>query len=41
MGAGFNILEYADPELDDLPKGENSNILYDFVNGASDSAKAK
>lgn len=27
MGADFNILEYADPELDALTGGEKTNIL--------------
>lgn len=27
MGADFNILEYADPELDDLNDGEKANLL--------------
>lgn len=31
MGADFNILEYADPELDNLDCGNKTNILYDLV----------
>lgn len=31
MGADFNILEYADPELDNLDCGNKANILYDLV----------
>lgn len=27
MGADFNILEYADPELDNVTGGEKTNIL--------------
>lgn len=27
MGADFNILEYADPELDTVTGGEKTNIL--------------
>lgn len=30
MGADFNILEYADPELDNLDCGNKTNILYDL-----------
>lgn len=31
MGADFNILEYADPELDNLDCGNKTNILYELV----------
>jgi hypothetical protein len=31
MGDDFNILEYADPELDNLDCGNKTNILYDLV----------
>lgn len=31
MGEDFNILEYADPELDNLDCGNKTNILYDLV----------
>lgn len=41
MGASFNILEYADPELDNFTPGETTNILYDLVNSTSDSTKIK
>lgn len=30
MGADFNILEYADPELDNLDCGNKTNILYEI-----------
>lgn len=41
MGAGFNILEYTDPELDNFTSGEKTNILYDLVNSTSDGTKIK
>lgn len=41
MGAGFNILEYADPELDNFTTGEKTNILYDLVNSTADGTKIK
>lgn len=41
MGTGFNILEYADPELDNFTSGEKTNILYDLVNSTNDPTKIK
>ncbi len=41
MGANFNILEYADPELDSFTSGEKTSILYDLVNSTTDGTKIK
>lgn len=41
MGSNFNILEYADPELDEFTSNEKTNFLNDFVNSTSDPTKIK
>lgn len=43
MGADFNILEYADPELDALTGGEKTNILdsLDLVEPEPDKEEKK
>lgn len=43
MGADFNILEYADPELDVLSSGEKTNILdsLDLVDAEPDKDDKK
>ena len=40
MGADFNILEYADPELDNLDCGNKTNILYDLVDDEESNKSA-
>ncbi|XP_075232135.1 uncharacterized protein LOC142330615 [Lycorma delicatula] len=39
MGADFNILEYADPELDTVTGGEKTNILDDLEDDEDNKAK--
>lgn len=43
MGADFNILEYADPELDALNEGDQANLLdsLDFEDPDADKDKSK
>lgn len=43
MGVDFNILEYADPELDALDEGDQSNLLdsLDFDDTDAEKEKAK